>query len=275
MQDDAFITCLRCGNRNSYLVSHCHYCGDRLERICGHCGHDNPPEAKYYCEKCEQPLAAATSEPTPESSTTSEPATEPVVSAPNEPTFEPVVPAPNAGFIVCPRCQHASEPASRYCYRCGLPLDELTTLSNSTHAIGAFQQGTPGGFWVRLVAYILDFIVATVANMVIYALLGEDIVEFFDPESPFVFADLITTVFGVLYAPALIGLWSTTCGKRPFELYVVRVDGSRCGFWRALGRELAKILSAVILCVGFLMIAFRSDKRGLHDLIAGTVVIKR
>ena len=109
----------------------------------------------------------------------------------------------------------------------------------------------------------------------IYALFGEDIIESLDPENPFVFADLVSTAFGMLYAPALIGLWGTTVGKKPFELYVVRVDGSRCGFWRALGREMAKFLSALILFVGFLMIAFRSDKRGLHDLIAGTVVIKR
>ena len=262
MENDTPITCLRCGAKNSPDLRYCDYCGDRLERTCSHCGHSNPPEAKYYCENCKQPLVGATSETTPEPS------------ASNESTPKPSAPAPVTGIGICPRCQHSNEPGSSYCYHCGLPLDD-EIIPGSPSAVRAFQQGTPGGFWVRFVAYILDLIVVTVGNVMIYALLGEDMVESLDPENPFVFADLISAVFGLLYTPTLIGLWSTTVGKKPFELYIVRTDGGRCGFWRAFGRELAKVLSALILFVGFLMIAFRSDKRGLHDLIAGTVVIKR
>ena len=62
-------------------------------------------------------------------------------------------------------------------------------------------------------------------------------------------------------------------GKRLFRLYVVRTDGSRVGPGRALARHLASLLSMLILGIGFLMIAFRQDKRGLHDLICDTVVI--
>lgn len=279
MADEAFITCLRCGNRNSSLVSHCYYCGDRLERICPHCGHDNPPEAKYYCEKCEQPLIAASSEPPSEPSASSElppelSATASEPSASSEPTPESVVPELGSGVILCPRCQHTNEPASSYCYHCGLPLDEVT-VQGSLSTIRAFHQGTPGGFWLRFVANLLDTILVTVAHFVTYELFGEDFAKSFDPDVPFVFADLVNTIVGLLYAPILISLWRTTVGKRPFELYVVKADGGRCSFWRALGRELAKFLSAIILFVGFLMIAFRKDKRGLHDLIAGTVVIKK
>jgi uncharacterized RDD family membrane protein YckC len=42
----------------------------------------------------------------------------------------------------------------------------------------------------------------------------------------------------------------------------------------ATGRYFAKIISAIILGVGFLMIAFTDKKRGLHDMIASTLVIK-
>jgi uncharacterized RDD family membrane protein YckC len=58
-------------------------------------------------------------------------------------------------------------------------------------------------------------------------------------------------------------------------LYVVRTDGSRVGIGRALARYLAYVPSAIILGGGFLMIAWRQDKRGLHDLICDTVVIRR
>ncbi len=252
MQDDTVITCQECGGRNSSDASYCDNCGNRIDGVCVSCGHKNPPGTRFYCNGCGQPLVGTKRETDIESSDS----------------------LANSDVMLCPRCQHSNEPASSYCYHCGLPLDD-ETISGSPSAIRAFQQGTPGGFWVRFVANTLDFIVVTVGNVIVYALFGEDIVESVDLDNPFVFADLISTVFGVLYAPALIGLWSTTVGKKPFELYVVRADGGRCGFWRAFGRELAKFLSVIILFVGFLMIAFRSDKRGLHDLIAGTVVIKR
>ena len=42
----------------------------------------------------------------------------------------------------------------------------------------------------------------------------------------------------------------------------------------ATGRYFAKIISAIILCIGFIMIAFTDKKRGLHDIIASTLVIK-
>ena len=57
-------------------------------------------------------------------------------------------------------------------------------------------------------------------------------------------------------------------------LRVVTSDGQRLSFLNATGRYFAKILSAIILCIGFIMIAFTDRKRGLHDMIAGTLVIK-
>ncbi len=42
---------------------------------------------------------------------------------------------------------------------------------------------------------------------------------------------------------------------------------------QAITRSLGYIVSTMVLLVGFIMVAFRKDKRGLHDLLAGTVVI--
>lgn len=58
-----------------------------------------------------------------------------------------------------------------------------------------------------------------------------------------------------------------------FRLRIVRADGASVGLGQAFGRYLATILSRLILYIGYLMIAFREDKRGLHDLIAETKVI--
>ena len=43
----------------------------------------------------------------------------------------------------------------------------------------------------------------------------------------------------------------------------------------ALGRNLAEILSALILGIGYIMVAFTAKKQGLHDMIAGTLVVKK
>ena len=65
-----------------------------------------------------------------------------------------------------------------------------------------------------------------------------------------------------------------TVGKMAMGLRVVTGSGQRLSFMNATGRYFAKILSAIILCIGFIMIAFTDKKRGLHDMIAGTLVIK-
>jgi uncharacterized RDD family membrane protein YckC len=57
-----------------------------------------------------------------------------------------------------------------------------------------------------------------------------------------------------------------------FGLKVTDLYGNRISFERATGRHFAKILSAMILCIGYLMVAFTERKQGLHDLLAGTLV---
>ena len=79
----------------------------------------------------------------------------------------------------------------------------------------------------------------------------------------------------ILYRAIGWSIWSTTVGKRIFNLYVVRTDGSKIGFWLALARCLCYLVSELLLLVGFLLIAFRKDKRGLHDLICDTMVVRR
>jgi uncharacterized RDD family membrane protein YckC len=63
-----------------------------------------------------------------------------------------------------------------------------------------------------------------------------------------------------------------TLGKMIFGLKVTDLYGNRISFERATGRNFAKILSAMILGIGYLMVAFTERKQGLHDLLAGTLV---
>ncbi len=85
---------------------------------------------------------------------------------------------------------------------------------------------------------------------------------------------LVVLPLVLLYYPVMeSSRWQATLGKRFCGLTVVNLDGKRISFVRALVRFLAKYLSGSLFGIGFLMIAWRSDRRGLHDMIAGTLVL--
>jgi uncharacterized RDD family membrane protein YckC len=66
-----------------------------------------------------------------------------------------------------------------------------------------------------------------------------------------------------------------TPGKRLMGILVTDLDGERISFGSATGRYLGKIISGLILGIGYLIALFTPKKQALHDLIAGTVVIIR
>jgi len=87
-------------------------------------------------------------------------------------------------------------------------------------------------------------------------------------------AQLIAMFLGILYeAVFLSSAWQATPGKRLLGLKVVDQNGLPISFWRASGRTAGKILSSILL-IGYIMAFFTKDKRALHDLMAGTIVIK-
>jgi uncharacterized RDD family membrane protein YckC len=65
-----------------------------------------------------------------------------------------------------------------------------------------------------------------------------------------------------------------TVGKIAVGLKVTDLYGQRISFARATGRHFAKILSAMVLFIGYIMVAFTERKQGLHDILAGTLVVK-
>jgi uncharacterized RDD family membrane protein YckC len=65
-----------------------------------------------------------------------------------------------------------------------------------------------------------------------------------------------------------------TLGKLALGLRVVDEQGDRITFTRALGRWCGKFLSTILLLTGFLMQPFTEKKQALHDMMAGTLVLK-
>ena len=76
----------------------------------------------------------------------------------------------------------------------------------------------------------------------------------------------------VAYSVWMHGKWGQTLGKMALGMQVVKVDGTPLGYGGAFLRWLGSILSGLILMIGYIMAGLRSDKRSLHDLIAGSRV---
>lgn len=89
-------------------------------------------------------------------------------------------------------------------------------------------------------------------------------------------AGLVSFIIQILYFAIMeSSKYQATLGKMALGIMVTDTDGMRISFGRALGRNLGKMISSLILMIGYLMVAFTSRKQGLHDLMAGTLVIRK
>ncbi len=130
----------------------------------------------------------------------------------------------------------------------------------------------PAGFWIRGAALLLD-------GAWIGLLSAGAVALPFVLDLPASLASALPVGAGVVaVSVVLVGWakWGTTPGKRLLGLYVCPLGAEPgIGFGRAVLRWIGYFLSGALLGVGFLLVAFSKDKRGLHDLIAGTLVIRR
>ena len=130
------------------------------------------------------------------------------------------------------------------------------------------------GFWIRGWALMIDAVIVGT-----FALLIAMWLKFASAESvgPVALAPILQTLLVWIYMPALwFSPMQATAGQRICRLRVVdAMDGGRITFMRGLLRVLGMTLSGLILGIGFLMAAFTERKRALHDIIAGTCVVKR
>ena len=85
---------------------------------------------------------------------------------------------------------------------------------------------------------------------------------------------LLGLVIAASYETWMVGQYGATLGKMALGLRVVQADGSPVSFLRAFGRFFAKILSQMICFIGYIMAGFDEQKRGLHDRICETRVIR-
>lgn len=88
-----------------------------------------------------------------------------------------------------------------------------------------------------------------------------------------VFTVLSGVVFFNLYVAAAWALVDKTLGQALLGLRVLRADGTRLTFWRALRRSVGYILAALPAFLGYLWILIDDRRQGWHDKLADTVVV--
>ncbi len=140
------------------------------------------------------------------------------------------------------------------------------------------------GFWKRFGAYLIDG-VAIFATGILFLLVW----SLFELLLNAIGVDQKNkeTILGVLGVSIYLSLsWlyyaffessklKATLGKLALGIVVVDENNNKISFLRATARYWSKVISALILLIGFIMAGFTKDKQALHDIISGTYVINK
>jgi uncharacterized RDD family membrane protein YckC len=214
------------------------------------------------------------------------------------------------GTFFCNKCGTLNTVGAQFCSQCGAPTSPAAgaiptpdamagpplapATANPYPPVPAYPGAMPypaavpragvgyGGFWIRVLAAIIDAIIVRVVVIPFGAIFGGmSLLPGLAGGTPnlgmMLFGAGITLVFvlvgGWLYEAFLeSSSYQATLGKMIFGMKVTDLNGNRISFARATGRHFAKILSGMVLCIGFIMVGFTERKQGLHDLLAGTLV---
>lgn len=182
--------------------------------------------------------------------------------------------------IFCARCGFNSAGDAQFCQRCGAVLSAPQPPSVMPVAGPHY-----GGFWIRVVAALVDFVLPLVALLPMRMLLGSMLtILSLHADMPmhelFVLRRAVRIGAGTLLIFAYRTVmesssFQATLGKLAVGLKITDERGHRISFGRAAGRYFAKWVSVATLGLGFAMAGFDEQKQALHDRIAGTLVMYR
>jgi uncharacterized RDD family membrane protein YckC len=212
--------------------------------------------------------------------------------------------------MYCSKCGANVAEGAAFCAACGTPTSLSSPGAPSANppvAQGYVQPSSPAwqapatvrpsvayaGFWLRLIALIIDFIVIYFVRGLILLPFGigmglhgwhgmmhgrqpQDLSEVMPMLGLAIRIAMISMLIQWLYFSLTeSSSWQATLGKKALGLTVTDLEGRRIGFGRATGRYFAKYLSTLILFIGWLMAGFTEKKQALHDMIAGTLVLRK
>jgi uncharacterized RDD family membrane protein YckC len=126
-------------------------------------------------------------------------------------------------------------------------------------------------FGKRFLAALLDGIILTIINILVSFVLGLLLGR--NGANAGNLAGLL--VAWLYYALQESSPKQATLGKQALGIVVTDLQGKRIDFLKATIRYFSKIISSLILLIGYIMAAFTEKKQALHDMIAGTLVLNK
>ena len=217
------------------------------------------------------------------------------------------------GIFFCNKCGAQNAAGAQFCNRCGASTSPtpgvvptpVASQPSGSPSLGssnpappnqassyaasatAYQAVAPiagvgyGGFWIRVVAAIIDAIILRVVVAPVGMIFGG--LGMAGMMSGIPHRGLRILGGGITIILLIFGSWlyeafmesssyQATLGKMIFGMRVTDLNGNRISFERATGRHFAKWLSTMIVGIGYIMVGFTERKQGLHDLLAGTLV---
>ena len=157
-----------------------------------------------------------------------------------------------------------------------------------------------GGFWIRVGAYLIDgFFLGLIFWFILYPIFMKMFSGMFsslpmmDPSTmdqaqmQAMMAEMTNKMMRAVWITNLLNMTimagyfivleggpGQTLGKKALGLRVVTPEGERIGYLKAFARYVGRIISGIILFIGFIMAAFDDEKRTLHDRMCDTRVIR-
>lgn len=150
------------------------------------------------------------------------------------------------------------------------------------------------GFWLRVVAYLIDdliigfvgfFVALPFIGGIIFSGISMDHLSDTDAGTFLGVAGILGSVLGLILSGIAVG-WlyfalmessknQATLGKMALNLKVTDMEGGAISFGRASLRYFGKILSSMIMMIGYILAGLTEKKQALHDMIAGCLVIRK
>ncbi len=156
--------------------------------------------------------------------------------------------------VACHNCGSRLRQGVRYCPQCGSEqaAGPVTSASGEVEYMG---------FWVRFVATVIDAVITGIVAAILGSAIG----------IPF-----LGSVISVFYYIIFTGLRGQTPGKMLMRIQVVDAEGNIPSWTQVIMRELiGKLISGVVLLLGYIWVAWDPRKRGWHDYIARTFVVRK
>ncbi|MBN8549940.1 MAG: RDD family protein [Deltaproteobacteria bacterium] len=201
--------------------------------------------------------------------------------------------------ITCPGCQRTLRDNIPRCPMCGTDLQAPPSDPAAPQTDPAVPGAAPtptaasaaivySGFWRRVVAFSIDGCIIQLARIVAvwfcFTLGIQIFSEIAHLSAGAAFGAAAASIVGLVLLSLLLGLvyfaafesssFRATPGKIIMQAYVGNENAEPISFGRALFRNLAKVVSAIPLGLGYVMAAFSARKQALHDHIASTLVLR-